>query len=219
MLFRSLPFGPGKLRAGGTSGVLARAVEGWKLGGILTVSSGAPLNISGQNTLYANGTPDIVGDFNIKGNALFAPGSPSGSYFMGGALRQVLDPQCAQVTTVDNLQAACTLNAVAAANNGPVLLQNPKPGVRGTLGFSSIQAPGRWRFDANLAKSVKLTENKSLQFRMDITNVLNHPEPNVPTAANSLMMNINSANFGLITGADAKTNLHRQLQAQLKFEF
>jgi len=40
--------------------------------------------------------------------------------------------------------------------------------------------------------------------------VFNHPEPNVPTALNSAMLNINAANFGLITGADAKTNLHRQ---------
>jgi hypothetical protein len=65
----------------------------------------------------------------------------------------------------------------------------------------------------------------SLQFRMDIMNVFNHPEPNVPTfsATNVLtnhpMVNINAANFGVITGADAKTNLHRQFQAQLRFSF
>jgi len=37
-----LPFGPGKLLAGNSSGLLARLIEGWKVGTILNVSSGAP---------------------------------------------------------------------------------------------------------------------------------------------------------------------------------
>jgi len=48
--------------------------------------------------------------------------------------------------------------------------------------------------------------------------VLNHPEPNTPSL--SLTTNpatgASAANFGLITG---KSNLHRQLQAQLRFSF
>jgi hypothetical protein len=103
--------------------------------------------------------------------------------------------------------------------SGRVLLQNPLPGNRGTLGFSSVEGPGRWRFDGNVAKAVRIGETKTLQFRVDIMNVFNHPEPNVSTAANSAMMNINTANFGLITGADAKTAQHRQFQAQLRLNF
>jgi hypothetical protein len=161
----------------------------------------------------------VVGAFDINGKASFASGSPSGTYFMDGNLKQVGDPQCLAVTTVQDLRTACTLNAVADSKSGQILLQNPLPGNRGTLGFSSLEAPGRWRFDANVAKGVKLSETKALQFRVDVTNVFNHPEPNVSTAANSAMMNINAANFGVIQGADAKTNLHRQFQAQLRFSF
>jgi len=50
-------------------------------------------------------------------------------------------------------------------------------------------------------------------FRLDAADVLNHPEPNSPS------LNITGAaatNFGLISG---KSNLHRQLQAQLRFSF
>jgi hypothetical protein len=55
--------------------------------------------------------------------------------------------------------------------------------------------------------------------------VFNHPEPNILTApaanvlTNHPLVNINAANFGIIAGADAKTNLHRQFQAQLRLNF
>src|SRR5439155_19904760 len=61
-----LPIGPGKLFLNGSSGVLARFVEGWKTGWIVNLISGAPANISAQNMLYAGGTPDVVGPFDRK---------------------------------------------------------------------------------------------------------------------------------------------------------
>src|SRR5262249_35636954 len=111
-----------------------------------------------------------------------------------------------------NLRTSCTLNAVAD-QTGKILLQNPLPGRRGTLGLRSIQGPGVWRFDANLSKSVKVGETKSVMFRIDALDVLNHPEPATP------VVDINNANFGLITGVNAKSTLHRQFQAQLRFSF
>jgi len=221
----ALPIGPGKLLFRNSTGVLARFIEDWSTSWIVNLNSGVPISVGtfstgvGRHSLYANGTPDLVGAFDIDGKASFAPGSATGTYFMNGNLKAVADPQCQRVTTVQDLQTACTLNAVMDSKTGQILLQNPVPGNRGTLGFSSLEAPGRWRFDANVAKGVKISETKNLQFRIDITNVFNHPEPNVSTAANSAMMNINSPNFGVIQGADAKTNLHRQFQAQLRFSF
>jgi hypothetical protein len=64
-----------------------------------------------------------------------------------------------------------------------------------------------------MSKSVKLTESKSLQFRLDATDVFNHPEPATP------VLDINATNFGTITGATAKSTLHRQFQASLRFSF
>jgi hypothetical protein len=54
-----------------SSGWLARSVEGSKFGTILNVTSGAPLNVVGQNTLYTSGTPDIVGDFPRQGKVVW----------------------------------------------------------------------------------------------------------------------------------------------------
>jgi hypothetical protein len=104
-----------------------------------------------------------------------------------------------------------------------MLLQNALPGTYPTMGIGTLIGPGRWRFDANLSKSIRLTESKSIQFRLDATNVFNHPEPN--TAATVFNLNLTGAaatNFGQFVTAGtngAKTSLHRQLQAQLRFNF
>jgi hypothetical protein len=200
---------------GKSTGALARALENWTLGWIVNVNSGAPLSLTAQNMLYANGVADIVGSFSTKGNVQWQSGAANGTYF-GSNLKQVIDPQCATVTTLQNLRASCTLNAVADAS-GQVLLQNPLPGRRGNSGLRQLEGPGIWRFDGNISKSIKVAESKTLQFRIDALNVLNHPEPS--TATTNFISDINNANFGLITGVNAKTTLHRQFQAQLRFMF
>ncbi|PYS50391.1 MAG: hypothetical protein DMG13_21185 [Acidobacteria bacterium] len=216
----ALPIGPNQLLFGNSSGSLARIVEGWQMSWIVNTNTGQPLSIAAQNMLYNNGVPDVVGPFDTKSGKAEFTGGPTGSYFSRDAIKQVTDPQCAGVTSLQNLRNACTLSAIADAKTGQILLQNPLPGTRGTLGQRVVEAPGRWRFDASLAKTVKITESKNLQFRMDATNVLNHPEPQTAiTGASLLNLDINNANFGLFTGPNAKTTSHREFQAQLRLNF
>jgi len=161
-----------------------------------------------------------------KGEVTF-DGTPAaaGAYWKPGTFTVVKDPQCLAIAT--NLQSLCTLNALTDAKTGQILLQNAQPGTYPTMGIGSLIGPGRWRFDANLSKSLRLTESKSIQFRLDATDVFNHPEPNTTTTGAGTVFNLNltgaaAANFGqfVSTGTNgAKTNLHRQLQAQLRFNF
>jgi hypothetical protein len=210
----ALPIGPNKLLFPNISGPLARAIEGWQMGWIVNLNSGQPMNISAQNMLYALGTPDIVAPFPLrKGNVEFE--GNTGYYFPKDLFIPVDDPQCAQVTTLQGLRGQCTIDALAYTSTGEIVLQNPKPGTRGTMGQRSLEAPGQWRFDANLSKTFKINESKSLQFRMDATNVFNHPEPADPSLA---ITNATSA-FGTITGNNAKSTLRRQFQAQLRLTF
>jgi len=205
----ALPLGPNKLLFSNSSGTLARAIEGWQASWIINLTSGQPLSVSAQNNLYALGTASIVGPFaKDSGNAQFDTGT-TWNYLPKGAYNVILDPQCGQVTPLQGLQAQCTIDAVADAS-GRVVLQNPAPGTRGTLGQRAMEGPGQWRFDANLEKSFKVSESKTLQFRMDAKNILNHPELNAPNLA------ITNTNFGTING---KTTLHRQFQAQLRLTF
>jgi hypothetical protein len=96
---------------------------------------------------------------------------------------------------------------------GEPVLQNPKPGTRGTFGQRRVELPGTWNLDANLAKTITLGETsliKSLQLRVDATNVLNNPRPSMPD------LYLNSPTFGLISG---KGDQVRTFQAQLRVAF
>ncbi len=44
----------------------------------------------------------------------------------------------------------------------------------------------RWTLDGNLSKNFRISESKAIQFRMDATNIFNHPTPGDPAGlANS----------------------------------
>jgi hypothetical protein len=204
----ALPIGPSQLLFGNTSGTLARIIEGWQMSWIINLASGTPTSIAAQNMLYANGTADIVGPFDLKsGNAVYATGTTW--TYMPKGYGVVDDPQCGRLTTQQGLNTQCTLDAVADAS-GTIIFQTPQPGTRGTLGQRTFEGPRQWRFDANLQKSFRISESKTLQFRMDARNVLNHPEFNNP------VLTLTNTAFGTING---KTNLRRQFQAQLRLTF
>jgi hypothetical protein len=56
-----------------------------------------------------------------------------------------------------------------------IILQNALPDTIGSLGQRWIEGPRKIRLDLNLLKRVRLTENKTLEVRVDAVNVLNHP--------------------------------------------
>jgi hypothetical protein len=91
-----------------------------------------------------------------------------------------------------------------------IVLQNPAPGKRGTLGQNTVIGLGSYRFDANLGKTFRITESKNLVVRFDAQNVLNHPQPGNP----SLAMN-STAPWGQITN---KTG-GRLFQASLRLNY
>jgi hypothetical protein len=204
-----LPFGPNRLLFGNSSGWAARALEGWATSFILNLNSGTPASIVGGNMLYANGVPDVVGPFSAKPFGKVKWEGQSGNYFGADTYRQVSDPQCAAVAAV--LQPYCTLQAITDAN-GQLLLQNPQPGKRGTLGRNTMENPGSWTLDAAMSKTVRVSESKSFQLRMDATNILNHPTPDNP----NFDINNGVDPFGFI---NEKGNQRRQFKAMLRFNF
>src|SRR5262249_37410684 len=199
-----LPIGPGNRLLVHSHGPLARAIEGWRLGGIYTISSGAWSSITAQNQLYANGVPDVADPALLKellnnagvkwGVKSLTSGNPEGDFFDRTKWMKVSDPQCAGVTSLQNLIATggiatCTLQAIARivpdgtagaianidgqGHSGKYVLLNPHPGTRGTLGQNVVRGVPVWRFDTNLSKAFTITETKTLQFRLDVFNILN----------------------------------------------
>jgi hypothetical protein len=205
-----LPFGPNRLLFRNSSGWAARALEGWSTSFILNLNSGTPATITAGNMLYGNGVPDVVGPFSAKPFGTLKWEGQSGNYFGSNTYRQISDPQCSAVASV--LAPYCTLQAVTDAKSGQILLQNPQPGKRGTLGRNTMENLGVWTLDAAMSKTIRVTESKSFQLRMDATNIMNHPTPSNPT------FNINSATnpFGFV---DDKGNQRRQFKGMLRFNF
>jgi len=79
--------------------------------------------------------------------------------------------------------------------------------------------PGVFNLDFSLAKEVKITESKTLEFRVETFNTLNHFNPNNPNT--TLTYNFTtgaqtSSNFGTITGAQVQAR-HTILSARFKF--
>jgi hypothetical protein len=203
-----LPIGPDKLLFGKTHGWVARTIEGWQTSFIANMTSGRPVNVTGGNTLYANGVPDVVGAFPTKSFGQMQWNGAAGNYF-GNRFNQVRDPQCAQVAA--ELTPYCTLQAVTDAKTGQIVLQNARPGRRGNLGLTTMELPGTWALDAALTKAIKISETKRFQLRMDATDVLNHPDMGTPT------LDMNATNpFGSV---QAKGTQHRQFKAQLRLDF
>jgi hypothetical protein len=241
-----LPFGPGRLLLGNSSGFLARAVEGWRIGLIYNLSTGNWMSFTAQNMQYGNGVPDVVnadlyteliGDAGVKWGIPISNNWTEGAYFDPAKWIKVRDPLCGSVSSqitqgavVCNLQAvakivpANTPGAVITARDaggnptqyGLIVLQNPQPGQRGNLGNNVLKGPALWGLNTNLQKSFQITESKSLRFRVDAFNLLNHPQPGNPNL--SINPNLNNGvpiPFGQIT---AKAG-GRTLQAQLRFQF
>jgi hypothetical protein len=185
--------------------------------------------------------PDIVGPW-VNPKTEFKQNGPNNDtgtiYGSPSPYVTFADPQCANlVGGADSmgfsLRENCTLNALALlvpANtagafalpplaDGTIryalpVLQNSLPGTQGTQGARMLRLPGRWFFDAAIAKTFRLSESKTLQFRIDANNILNHPNPGEPN------FNVGSADFGRITANKVSlATSARTFQAKIRLGF
>src|SRR5678815_4358094 len=67
--------------------------------------------------------------------------------------------------------------------NGNFILVNPNPGEVGNLGQNTLRGPGRFDLDMNALKKIRIDEAKSVEIRVDVVNVLNHPNFGTPSTA------------------------------------
>ena len=229
-----LPMGPNKLLFANSSGWVARVIERWQLGFIYNISSGAPRSfLSGNNMLYANGRPNIVGPWNNPKGSVSWNGQ-NGSFFED-TYTTYTDPQCANVTTADGLQANCSLKGLAvvtpsttpgavllnAATNtyGVKLLENPNPGQQGNLGATTLNTFAKWRLDGNLSKTFQVTETVSAQLRIDATNIFNHPTPGSGNTTDPVGLTNNGSSFQDNFGQLTTKSGSRTFQAKLRITF
>jgi hypothetical protein len=119
-----LPFGPGRLLAGNSSGVLARAIEGCRFGFVYNLSSGNWMNFGAQSTQYAIGVPDVVNadlyrelmaDAGVNWGIPTSNNFSECAYFDPEKWIKTADPQCGAVSPALLLGSVrCHLQAVPA---------------------------------------------------------------------------------------------------------
>jgi hypothetical protein len=92
-----------------------------------------------------------------------------------------------------------------------VIFQQPMPGEYGNYGRNKVKTVGSFDLDMAMGKTVQLTEGKSVQFRVDASNIMNHPSPGGP----ALSINQGSNPLGYIGSKSG----NRRFQAKLTIRF
>jgi hypothetical protein len=92
----------------------------------------------------------------------------------------------------------------------PTSFTTPPAFTWGTLGRNSLNAPALYNFDFSIAKKVRFSEARELQFRTEFFNGLNHPQFGLPNAT------IGVGGAGTITSTQRS---NRQMQFALRLAF
>ena len=147
-----------------------RWTEGWELSGITRFSSGLPVTLVnyGDNSLLGS-EPNGVNNFGVD--------EPD---YDGGPLKLNHNPR----------------NGLSYFNTSQ--FSENALGTPGTARRRFFYGPGMDNYDMALLKSVRLTEAKSVQFRIEGFNVFNHAQFFGPQAVDG---NIDSSTFGQVVSA------------------
>jgi len=161
-----------------------RWTQGWELSGITHFSSGLPVTLInlGDNSLLGS-EPNGVNNFGVD-EPDFAPGPLDLNH----------NPR----------------NGNSYFNTS--LFSENLPGTPGTAKRRFFYGPGLDNYDMALLKNLRLTESKSLQFRIEAFNAFNHAQFFGPQAVDG---NIDSSTFGQVINAAPP----RLVQAGIKFMF
>jgi hypothetical protein len=158
--------------------------EGWEVSGITRMSSGLPVTLVnyGDNSLLG-AEPNGINNYGVDEPDVSA-----------GPLGLNRNPR----------------NGRPYFNTG--LFSENALGTPGDASRRFFSGPGMVNFDMALAKTLRLSESKSIQFRMEGFNVFNHAQFFGPQAVDG---NIASATFGQVVNAAAP----RLAQVSAKFIF
>ncbi len=117
---------------------------GWRLSGLFTRTSGAPLSIFAGSDRALNGT-----GFNASATSTQFGDQVLGDPFgdrSAGPLSKYLNPAA---------------------------FAQPAVGTLGNVGRNSVKAPGTWSFDVALSRAIRFRESQRVEFRAEAFNLLN----------------------------------------------
>ena len=193
-----LPFGTGRKWMNNASGPVGKLVSGWRMGTIVTLSSGlsfSPLigaNQSGNGDISVNpDRPNLVAGFSSNPNHGESAGCP------------LFPHPGTKLGTAQHWFDPCAFASL------------PTVGTWSNLRRGTLIGPGLETVDFSLLKSTQITERVGLQFRAEFFNILNHTNFGLPNMGIFSGATLNPSE-GLIT---TTTTTSRQIQFGLKLLF
>ena len=136
-----------------------RLGAGWAMSGIVTYSTGQPYNLSYLFEDDYNGSGEFYGRPDLIGDPHVGTSAPSSLLNLAAF---------AAPCTWDPIGEAC----VAGTQHF------------GNVGRNAFRGPNYANFDFSFSKTTKLTEKVNMQLRLDIFNILNHPNFSNPLLPN-----------------------------------
>jgi hypothetical protein len=139
---------------------LSRMVNGWEFSGISQVQSGAPIQPNTNGNLNAT--------YDASANAIFGTSGQRALPIL------LCDPRTG-LKSGQYFNPNCFTSPIPAGQNG--IGGTLIPGKNGQPVWPYIHGPAYLNHDLSLYKNFAITETKSIQFRMNAFNFLNHPLP------------------------------------------
>jgi hypothetical protein len=141
------------------NGSWSKLTDGWGLDGVLTLQDGQPFQLNFN----------FEGDFDGSGGFFGRPAVVGPITINSHNPRQFLD--------LTSFAIPCHSNG-----SGTGTEQDCVPGTRhfGNMGRNSLRGPSYKQFDFSVFKNTKLTERLNLQLRVEVFNILNHPNFSSP---------------------------------------
>jgi hypothetical protein len=201
------------------NGILGRVIDDWSWSGVVTIQNGQPIDIvdSGDGAIF--GLKPQAGNI---GQPQLCPGFTASQILTSGSTTQRVANGLVFNPTTGNFNDGW-LNSAAFTSCGDAV---PKVGAIngvggasgfGNYGFGEILGPGQSNWDMSLAKTIKIHEAQSLQFRAEFYNTFNHPQfSNLPGSDVQNSEPNQNSNMGQITTTSVSP---RVIQFALKFLF
>ncbi|HSR08600.1 MAG TPA: TonB-dependent receptor, partial [Bryobacteraceae bacterium] len=207
--------------SGKHTGVTGKLLSGWNLSGVTTLQDGTPMTFVDKSAGTAYGT-NGTGTTSGFGRAQLCPGATAGTIATPGGIESRLGGYSGGPGFF-NPSAFCAAPAIMP--DGVTLTTQAACPTCATLfgnsGMGILMGPGQFNFDASILKTTRITESKTLQFRAEFFNLLNHPQFNsmglsAGTAFGASLPQPFNQGAGTITTASVNPRI---IQLGLKFIF
>jgi hypothetical protein len=160
-------------------GVAGRLLGGWSISPLFTAQSGAPLQVNVSTG--SNSDAQAFGEIYGNNNRAYENAVLTGPYTGGNSAHYNVSSSGAGVNGNPS-KGGSGINLFADPNATYALFRRPILGLDTTGGGAGVlRGLPSWSLDATVSKEIRATERLGATFIIQITNVLNHFQPENPT--------------------------------------